>query len=187
MRYQEPGFPALLHWIPARVRSRLAGTAWSSPAPTTPTGNPGRATPYRVALPVAALVCCRAPASCRCFGWWLTFVQRDHGRGRGVGIEGRIVSDGSADYRHNLQRGLHIDREVRLLALLVVFRDRYLNRVSRCRNHRARHLNTSALHGVPNLLSVFRLAVEEDEFLISQAERLQVWSGGNRLRGKVGG
>src|ERR1700733_12751666 len=165
MRYQEPRFPALLHQQEIQEEQPLTGAA----------------------LPVAALVCCRAPASRCCFGWRCAVRKRDHGRGRGVGIERRVVGNGSADYRHDLERGLHIDREVRLLALLVVFRNRYLNRVSRCRNHRARHLNTGALHGVPNLLSIFRLAVEKDEFLISQAERLQIWSRGNRLRGEVGG
>src|SRR5271155_5699595 len=108
------------------------------------------------------LVCCWAPMSrCR-FGWWLTVGKRDHGRVRSVGIERGVESDGSANYGHDLKRGFHIDREVRLLALLVVFRDRNLNRVSGCRDHLARYLDTGSLHGVPNLLCVFRLAVEKD-------------------------
>ncbi len=40
---------------------------------------------------------------------------------------------------------------------------------------------------VPNLLRIFRLAVEKDEFLIGKAERLEIRSGSDRLSGKVGG
>jgi hypothetical protein len=36
-----PGFPTVSLHTRSRVRSRLAGTAFSSPAPQSPTGNPG--------------------------------------------------------------------------------------------------------------------------------------------------
>ena len=55
-----------------------------------------------------------------------------------------------------------------------------------CRNDHARHLDTCALHGVPNLLCVFRFAVKENEFLIGEAKRLQIRGRRDGLRGKVG-
>jgi hypothetical protein len=111
---------------------------------------------------------------CRLPGWWLTVTQRDHWRLSDIGIERGIVSDVRADGGNALERGLHIDREVRLLALLVVFRDRNLNRGGRGGNDHARHLHPGALHRVPNHLRVVRVPVEEDELLNGEAQRLQI-------------
>ncbi len=58
------------------------------------------------------------------------------------------------------------------------------NRGGGCRNDRARHLHTGALHRVPNLLRVVRVPVEEDELLIGEAQRLQIRSGKDCLRGQ---
>ncbi len=92
--------------------------------------------PRNSGLPLRLYSSACAAASCGRLGRWFAVAEGDHRRVRGVGVERRVIGDGRADGGNALQRGLHIDREVRLLALLVVFRDRKLHRLSRCRNNR---------------------------------------------------
>ncbi len=129
----------------------------------------------------------RATTSCRRFSRWLTVAQRDHRRVRSIGIERRVIGDSRADGRKALQRGLHVDREVRLLTLLVVFRDRELDRFSGCRNDRARHLDAACPSCTSQTFCASSgLPLKRMNSLSAKAQRLQIRSGGNGLCGKVG-
>ena len=144
-----------------------------------------RAAPVYWGCPWTASVC--AATSCGRLSRWFAVAEGDHRRVRHVGIERRVESDGRADGGNALERGLHVDREVRLLALLVVFGNRKLDRISSCRNHHTRHFDPVSLHHIPNLLRILRLTVEQDEFLVGKAKRLEIRSRSNGLRGKIGG
>ncbi len=90
-----------------------------------------------------------AVTSCRRLSRWFAIAERDHRRVSRVGIERALEGDGRADGGNGLERSLHIDGEVRLLALLIVFGDRKLNRISRCRNDQTRHLDPASLQHIP--------------------------------------
>src|ERR1700759_2113011 len=98
-----------------------------------------------------------------------------------VRIEGGIVVHHGADGRWRGQRLLHVDGEVRRVGRLGIVGHRKLHGVRRRRDNLARDLVGLPLHRVPHLPRVFRFAVEEDELLVIQVQRLQVRSAGHHL------
>src|SRR5271168_4960699 len=106
-------------------------------------------------LPAAWMV--NRPLGCRFFrrSWRFAVLHDDHRRILRVGVEGRCELDLGSGLRYFLERGLHVDGEVRLLRSLSILGDSQLNTVGRCRNYSSGNLSCYILQHFPYLSSIF--------------------------------